>query len=169
MSFACSQPGWDKNAYETCCVPFKKRWSEFRVKRDVENEIVIPRKPYIFVFQDLCRNMKIDSKLLPKGIHIAEPWETSNIFQWCRAIEEASEIHVIDGEFLALVDSLNISAGVRKVFHPYARKSFPPTLSDSFWEIASSDKQFKMARSKATASKSSSVKRAKVNKRALDE
>jgi hypothetical protein len=57
-----------------------------------------------------------------------------HVFMWCHAIENAEEIHSIEGGLLCLIDSLKSKARIR-CLHRYARQSVPPALSDGWISI----------------------------------
>lgn len=130
---------WDAVMFEQAGVPFEDRWTKWHVERDLSREFEPPKEPYAFVHQDQSRGFIIDRERADissdKVIWFAHKGATDNIFDFCRLIENAEEIHVIDSCFAILADSLNTLKAKRKVVHLYAREgALPPTYSPG-WEI----------------------------------
>lgn len=124
---------WSETMYEQAGIPFEKRWSDWKIDRDLSREFEPPKEPYIFVHDDERRGFKIDAKRLPNGwIECPIPGKTENIFDYCRLIEEATEIHCIDSCFAILADSLTTLKAKRFVVHAYARpNALPPSYRNS--------------------------------------
>jgi hypothetical protein len=103
----------EKGFYQQAGVEFDKKWGSFRVDRDAGREQqmfdhfnLVPKK-YIFFHDDIERNQiinsdKVEDKSLP--IFRARPEHTNNIFDFCKIIENAREIHVIESCFMFMID-----------------------------------------------------------------
>jgi hypothetical protein len=105
--------------YESVNIPYEKRFTDFYLKRDFDSEKKLierlnPKKePYLFLHEDLSRGCKIDrSKIKNKSLKIIESsfdfTDTNKIpfFDYISLIEQASEVHVMESSFKALIDSL---------------------------------------------------------------
>ena len=128
---------WDKSMFKQSGVDFNLRWDDASIPRDFSREFEQPDGPYGFMHDDFDRGFRIKKELLPKIRMLApnHPRVTPNIFDYCRLIENATEIHVIDSCFAILADSLTTLKAKRKVVHLYARPgALPPTYRDG-WEI----------------------------------
>lgn len=111
---------WDQSMYAQAGVPIEDRWSNFYVEREPEHEVAPPPDgEYAFVHHDPTRAFVIDPRLLP-NMPVVMPTVKEHIFQWWRVIECATEIHVVDSAFLALVDLLPSLSAKRLVLHRYA-------------------------------------------------
>tara|TARA_R100000005_G_C4999337_1_gene206076 strand:- start:3638 stop:4297 length:660 start_codon:yes stop_codon:yes gene_type:complete len=137
----------DKQFYQLAQVEFDHKYSSFNsLVRDPKKEekLFNTLKPksnsYIFCHDDPSRNMSINLKhKLP--IIKASPTHTSCIFDYCKIIEEASEIHVIDSSFFFLVDCLNYTNTNQSIFsHRYLRQH----LFSSHIEIPHHQKDWKV-------------------------
>lgn len=128
---------WDQVMYEQAGIPFEKRWTDWKVERDLSREFISPPQPYAFIHDDWDRGFRINPMNLPSDlgfVHAAHR-KTDNIFYYVRLIENATEIHVIDSCFAILADSLPDLKAKRKVVHIYARpNALPPTYQPG-WEI----------------------------------
>lgn len=129
---------WGESMFAHAGIPFEKRWSDWKVERDLSREFEPPKEPYAFVHEDEKRGFTIDKNRIsidPLRLVLTTDAKTDNLFDYCRLIENASEIHVIDSCFAILADSLNTLKAKRKVVHVYARKNaLPPTYRPG-WEI----------------------------------
>lgn len=131
---------WDKEFYRVAGIPFEKRWSDWTIDRELSREFKLPEppsEPYMFVHDDEARGFVIDTMRLPDGLRIvhAAHRNTDTIFDYCRLIENATELHMIDSCFAILADSLPNLKAKKKVIHLYSRKgALPPTYRGD-WEI----------------------------------
>lgn len=128
---------WDKVMFAQAGIPFEHRWSKWHVDRDLAREFEPPSKPYAFVHEDLDRNFAIDFSRAYTELPLvySQNYRTDILFDYCRLIENATELHVIDSCFAILADSLPNLKAKRKVVHLYARaNALPPTYSPG-WEI----------------------------------
>lgn len=103
----------EKSFYQVAGVTFNKKWENFKVDRDPEREnklfeyFNLKPNEYIFFHNDPERNQiinpeRIENKKLP--VFQTKPEYTSNIFDYCKIIENAKEIHVIESCFMFLID-----------------------------------------------------------------
>lgn len=128
---------WSECMYEQAGIPFEKRWSDWKVDRDLSREFEPPTEPYAFVHEDPKRGFILDRARVPMSIKIVCPYPgvTDNIFEYCRLIENATELHLIDSCFAILADSLTTLKAKRKVVHLYARENALPPTYQPGWEI----------------------------------
>jgi hypothetical protein len=126
--------GWDAGMYYDACVPFKCRWSEFKLPSDIPNYGV---EGSVFIHDDPERGYCI-ALAVPKDC-IYMPSKRKPFEDHVRMMLDAREIHVIDSCFLCLADSIETNAK-RHVLHAYATAHDPykkfgwPTLRKN-WEI----------------------------------
>lgn len=128
---------WDKEFYRVAGIPFEQRWDGWKVERDLSREFEPPTEPYAFVHEDPKRGFILDRARVPMSIKIVCPYPgvTDNIFEYCRLIENATELHLIDSCFAILADSLTTLKAKRKVVHLYARENALPPTYQPGWEI----------------------------------
>lgn len=109
-------PDWDVSFYDSVGIPISCRWDSFYVQRDERSEKQLIEKlnpagkPYILVHNESSTGryeLQIGSEL--QRIHI-EKEQTRNLFDYCRLIENADEIHCIDSSFVHLVESIGTTA-----------------------------------------------------------
>ena len=120
---------FEKQFYHLAGVNFNKKWDNFHINRNLEkernikNNIIQTIDPYVFVHDDIQREMKIDESLLKDKLVIRPASSYSNnIFDFCTLIQAASEVHVIDSCFMFLIDQLQYDAPGQKLFvHRYSR------------------------------------------------
>jgi hypothetical protein len=126
---------FEENFYLQNNVPFENKWSKFYVNRNTKREDDLFEKyninePYIFVHQDISRNLKISEHKLP-NLRIIEPdfSYTDNIFDYCKIIERSESVHCIESSFLLLCDLMRMNDKI--YLHLYSRihpeKFFMPT------------------------------------------
>jgi len=104
---------FDHAFYKQVGLNFQKRWTDFYIKRDEAKEEELyqkinPPKEYIFLHDDPSRNFIIDQKhIINKNLPIIRPdlKLTTNMFEYAKVIENASEIHCIDSCFRLFADS----------------------------------------------------------------
>lgn len=120
---------WDAAMFEQAGLPFEQRWTGFKVDRDLSREFEPPKEPYAFVHEDVQRGFVIRLARVPKDIKLVYPviGQTNNLFDYCRLIENATELHLIDSCFAILADSLPSLKCKRFVVHHYARNGLMPT------------------------------------------
>lgn len=124
---------WDESFYRQAGLDFNARWDSFYFKRDEKREKLFYDKcikkdePYIFIHDDKHRGFIIDdNKIESNNKRLIRPERdkkagTYNIFDYCKILERADEIHSIDSSFDKLVDCMN-STTKNIYFHDYARK-----------------------------------------------
>jgi hypothetical protein len=119
---------FDKNFYDQAGLNFNYRWSKFKISRNalLENNLFLLLKcdegPYIFLHEDASRNFIIDRNKIPGKYRIIEPLseiKEYSLFDYLKILENASEIHVIESSFAALIESMKIN--IPKYAHRYAR------------------------------------------------
>ncbi len=119
---------FDKNFYDQANLEPILRWSEFYFLRNLEKEEELFEKlgckseRYIFLHEDRSRNYIIDRNKINSTLKIVQPLTPTSgyeIFDYIKILEFASEIHVIESSFAALIESLNLKT--TKFAHRYAR------------------------------------------------
>ncbi len=131
--------------YGLADVPLRLKWDNFIINRDQEKEAVTydqyaPKEPYIFLHEDTIRQYIINRKLINDKykVFIPSPEMSLNAFDFCKIIENASEIHVIDSSFMFLIDCLPYSNPDQRLFvHRYSRENEDwklPTLGKN-WKV----------------------------------
>jgi len=115
---------WDEYFYKQHNVPFIKRWENFKIHRNIKDEIELYNKlnpdnsKYALVHssgsdgKDRIDYSKINSNL--KIIKVS-PEHTDNIFNYLELIYKADEIHCVESCFNVLVDSLPLE--VKLFYH----------------------------------------------------
>jgi hypothetical protein len=110
----CDPKYFDVGFYNQLNIPFEKRWSDFKVIRNYDQEkkifdsFKVKEGEYIFLHDDASRNYKIDETKINSKLPIIRPiiGLTDNIFDYCYLIENSAESHFIDSSFKAMCDSL---------------------------------------------------------------
>lgn len=128
---------WDREFYRVAGIPFERRWTDWKVERDLSREFEPPKEPYVFIHEDPDRGFIIDRARLPDGAKVFASGGPGGgpIFNWCSLIENATELHLIDSCFAILADSMTTLKAKRKVIHLYSRpNALPPTYKPG-WEI----------------------------------
>lgn len=134
-----SKMRFDENFYSQASVPFEARWSFFRIDRDKSREdnlfnILNPTgQEFVFLHEDQARGFKIDRGMIPKNKRVIEPLPPGGglkIADYVKVLEQASEIHVIESSFAALIESLDLKT--IKFAHRYAR---PEASNDPLHEF----------------------------------
>ncbi len=121
----------DVQFYQIANVPFSKKWDNFYIQRDKEREEKffnenITQDNFVLLHDDRSRNFTINRDLINPNYTIlsVEKSHTTNIIDYCSAIEQAKEIHVIDSMFMFLVESLQYANPNQKLYiHRYAREN----------------------------------------------
>lgn len=130
---------FDENFYSQASVPFEARWSFFSIYRDKSREdnllkLLNPTgQEFVFLHEDQARGFKIDRGMIPKNKMVIEPLPPGRglmIADYVKLLECASEIHVIESSFAALIESLNLKT--IKFAHRYAR---PEASNDPLHEF----------------------------------
>lgn len=122
------EESFDKIFYKLANLPFKCKWDNFYVERDLKMEriayTVLGLKEgmeYIFVHDDKEKGFEI-TKQLPERIRIVRPNPrlSLNLIDYIYIIEHAKEVHCIDSSFFNLIDCMQLrNEGL--FFHKYVR------------------------------------------------
>lgn len=130
---------FDENFYLQAQVSFEKRWTEFKVPRNLKREKEIFRsykcesKKYIFLHEDQSRGFIINRQLVNNEFKIVKPNtdHSNRFFDYIYLIEHAAEVHCVESSFAALIEGLQLN--LPKTAHRYAR---PEASSDSQQEFS---------------------------------
>lgn len=107
--------GWDEAFYRQVNIPFSLRWENFYFLHDENREEELFKKligensKFCLIHSSGSDGVnRIDYSKINKNLYIIEIKKeyTNNIFDYCKLIKEADEIHCIDSSFLHLVDSI---------------------------------------------------------------
>jgi hypothetical protein len=140
-------PDFDKYFYNQYNIHFSKRFNKDILNRNLESEndlfnsLGLENKEYVFIHDDKNRNLSIDEQYIPhlNNQIIIRPFITNTIFDWCKVIENAKEVHCICSSFKALVDSLQPPKPLLYYYHkvPNTNKSRNETYTTSIlpWKI----------------------------------
>lgn len=118
----------DRQFYRLASVDYEEKYSSFdKIIRNTEAEnnlynfFKCEKNNYAFYHEDTDRSMGISFKTDLQKIK-ADKSLTDCIFDYCKVIENAKEIHVIDSSFFWLIDSINYQNDDQKLYlHRYAR------------------------------------------------
>lgn len=124
---------WDRQYYEGMNIPFSKRYSEFRLPKNVEgadelyNRLTGGDHDYCLFHGNTGQhptgfNIPLKEWRLANGlpdIKIIEIEEsiTSNMIQYIKLIKNASEIHCVPSSFFCLVDSIATGISPKLFYH----------------------------------------------------
>lgn len=130
---------FDENFYFQAQIPFEKRWTEFKVPRNLEREKTIFKsfncesKKYIFLHEDLTRGYVINRAFVNNKYKIIRPNDHHlyRFFDYIYLIEHAAELHCIESSFAALIEGLQLN--LPKTAHRYSR---PEASSDAKQEFS---------------------------------
>lgn len=128
---------WPQQIYENFDIPFKMRYLDFQMPKDIPgcidlyNALTGGDDEYVLVHRyasdhpfgipiDIS-NFRQSKGLSPKKIIEIKPGQTENFLQYKMLIENASEIHCIPSSFFNLVDSIDTEA--KLYFHDIRRNS----------------------------------------------
>jgi hypothetical protein len=102
---------FDEALYLSAGIPYEKRWSEFRIRRDPVEEGRVYRKlnptgeAFMFVHDDPSRGISFTPSN-PNGLKIIKNDPTEDIFDMCLLLEKATEIHCMESSFRCLIEHL---------------------------------------------------------------
>lgn len=120
---------FDENFYTQAKVSFEGRVEgtsfprALELERQLEHELGDLSQPYIFIHDDPRRNLVIDQDRILSPLRQIRSDLLGNRFPisaWTGVIMRASELHVIESSFAALIESLDPPG--KKVAHRYARQ-----------------------------------------------
>jgi hypothetical protein len=120
---------WDENFYHQFSLDFNMRWDNFYAPRNSEREdelfilLGCDNGKYAFLHEDETRRYIIDRKYISPQLKIIRSDDTLkkfSIFDYRKVIENASEIHCMEGSFSALVESMKLT-NVPLFAHRYVR------------------------------------------------
>ncbi len=129
---------WDANIYHQFSLDFDMRWDNFFAPRDPSKEddlynlLGCDLGKYAFIHEDKSRGFNIKRKYVDSKLNVIKSnpnLKQFSIFDYRKVLENASEIHCIEGSFSALVESINLNSGLYA--HRYAR---PEALRDPWHE-----------------------------------
>ena len=130
--------------YRNADIPYEKRWDSFKYQRDIEGERLISKTKiqddYIFVHDDVSRNLNIDKSFLPniktyRPSHGLAEKANTTIFDYVPILENSKEIHCMDSSFAAMIDHIPSLKSKKKYIHRYVRAgSFNPKYENN-WRI----------------------------------
>lgn len=128
---------FDKFFYKQFNLPFSKRFNKDILNRDFISEdtlfkqLNLEGKEYIFVHDDITRDLIIDDKSISnKDMQIIRPHITNTIFDWCKVLENAVEIHCMCSSFKALVDSMQLTSP--KLFYHHSLSNLNGPRNETF-------------------------------------
>jgi hypothetical protein len=131
---------WDRNMYDQLELNFDLRWDNYFVPRNYSREEQLFRLlggdqgPFAFVHEDLSRGFEVKPKFIDPSLRVikANPnLKQFSIFDYRKLLENASEIHCIEGSFSALVESEMYNVDL--FAHRYAR---PEVIRNSWHAYA---------------------------------
>lgn len=147
-----SHLNFDEAFYEQANIKFQKKFDDFYVQRDEERENNLLKKlntsgePYIFIHQDLARNIKLDLRHIKNNnLKIIQPIdkfsdeckkmniEDDLLFFYMKVIENAEEVHVMESAFKCMIDGF-IKEKENMFFHKYARIG-TTAIGRPYWNI----------------------------------
>ena len=115
----------EESFYMQYNLPLSAKWDLFKCERDHEKEEALMNKfglrgkDYAFIHSD--NRFPLDPNKLPLTLQQVYPQSgaTSSIFDYCKIIELAKEVHVVESSFAYMIDFLNLNKST--VAHRYAR------------------------------------------------
>jgi hypothetical protein len=136
----------ERSFYKQAGVDFNKKYESFYVQRDLERENIFYNKfnfglnGHVFIHDDAERNQNVDNnKIIDKNLSIfrVNPSYTNNIFDYCKVIENANEIHTIESSFMFMIDLMfkdkNKNLFQHRCAKPIAPFEYPTNQSN--WHI----------------------------------
>tara|TARA_B100000959_G_scaffold140146_1_gene147261 strand:+ start:1387 stop:2163 length:777 start_codon:yes stop_codon:yes gene_type:complete len=98
--------------YEQFDIDYSKRFELTYWKRDYTNEEkvynqLVKQKDYIFIHDDPHRNFIIPEKYFSKKFQLIKNSYEFSIFDYCKIIENAKEIHVMESSIRCMLEFLN--------------------------------------------------------------
>ena len=116
---------FETSFYKQHNLSIEKKWELFKCDRDFESEknlikkLNLEDKKYQFVHDD--NRYKIDVSKINPILPVIKPTPgvTSNVFDYCKLIENAEEVHVIESSFVLMIDLLKLNR--KTILHRYSR------------------------------------------------
>ena len=100
--------------YKQLNVPFKYRFTKTFWKRDMKKEKFLFKKlvkninNYVFIHDDINRNLKIDDSNINKKFQIIRNNLKYKIFDYGLILENAKELHLMESSFRQVIETLNM-------------------------------------------------------------
>ena len=92
---------FDQGFYHLANIDYNKRFEEFYIQRDLEeeeriyNSLVNEDEEYIFIHDDPSRELHIDREKIRKDLKIIENDSSINFFNYRKLFENATELHLM--------------------------------------------------------------------------
>ena len=102
---------FDEAIYLSSGIPYERRWSAFRIRRNPVEENRVYKKlnpagePFMFVHDDPSRGITF-TPTNTNSLKIVKNDPTEDIFDMCLLLEKASEIHCMESSFRCLIEHL---------------------------------------------------------------
>ncbi len=136
-----SNKRFDEIFYRQASINYSIKWEKFKVPRRIEIEKQLFDEHYgfkgdfAFLHEDKSRGYLIKKDMLNPLLPVVCPNKdfTTNIFDYCWILENASQMDCLDSSFSNLADLLNLKAKVKRI-HMYARPDTVLPLHKQQWE-----------------------------------
>jgi len=134
---------FDESFYNQVGLNFNKRWSDFRLERDLTKEQELfdklnPGDDYAFVHENIALGHIIPTKdIESRGLKVFRPdsnHSVDNIFLYGKIIENAKEIHCVCSSFKNYIDSMTTIKS-KLYFYPNRKDTFFVSSSKLNWEV----------------------------------
>jgi hypothetical protein len=121
---------FEESFYMQYGLPLSAKWDLFKCNRDEEREwalvdkLSLRGKDYIFVHDD--NRFKIEKKRITSTLPQVSPkiGVAPSIFDYCKVIELAKEVHVIESCFAYMIDFMDLNKGTFAHRYPREQNSF---------------------------------------------
>ena len=123
---------FDESFYRCIGMDFDKKWSDFYMQRDMDEEISlfgrlnIKENEYIFINDDKSRGYILDENKYRHDLTIITSELPCSLFDLCYTIENAREVHLMESSLKCLSEHINIKTN-KLFYHSYVR-GYPPTI-----------------------------------------
>jgi len=135
--------------YDQYNIDYNKRFELTYWKRDHANEeklfnTLVKKKDFIFIHDDPSRNFNIPDKNIKKNYQIIRNSYKYSIFDYCKIIEKAKEIHVMESSARCMIEYLNTERSDHYLYNfkggpwksiPYYNKNNELVGSSKKWKI----------------------------------
>ena len=134
---------FDESSYKQVGLNFNKRWSDFKLERDLAKEQELfdklnPGDNYAFVHDNIAVGHIIPFKdIESRGLKVFRPdsnLSVDNIFLYGKIIENAKEIHCTDSSFKNYIDSMT-DIKSKLYFYPNRKDTFFVSSNKLNWEV----------------------------------